>query len=129
MKLGYVIVYVADVAASLAFYEAAFGLKRRMLTPEGDYGELDTGATTLAFAAQALAETHSPGGFVYAGQSVKPLGVEVALVTDDVVVAHRQALARGAREIAAPAKKPWGQGVAYIRCPDGSLVELCTPVT
>ena len=54
MKLGYVIVYVADVAASLAFYEAAFGLKRRMLTPEGDYGELDTGATTLAFAAQAL---------------------------------------------------------------------------
>jgi len=128
MKLGYVIVYVADVAASLAFYEAAFGLKRRMLTPEGDYGELDTGATTLAFAAHALAETHSPEGFVYAGQSAKPLGVELALVTDDVAAAHGRALAQGAREIAAPAQKPWGQWVSYVRCPDGSLVELCTPV-
>ena len=24
--------------------------------------------------------------------------------------------------------KPWGQIVSYVRCPDGTLVELCTPV-
>jgi selenide,water dikinase len=54
MQLGYTIVYVPDVAASLAFFEQAFGLQRRFLHEAGDYGELDTGATTLAFAAHAL---------------------------------------------------------------------------
>jgi lactoylglutathione lyase len=23
---------------------------------------------------------------------------------------------------------PWGQTVSYVRCPDGTLVELCTPM-
>ena len=31
-------------------------------------------------------------------------------------------------KIAAPTTKPWGQTVSYVRCPDGTLVELCTPV-
>ncbi len=31
MQLGYVIVYVQDVANSLAFFETAFRLKRRFL--------------------------------------------------------------------------------------------------
>jgi hypothetical protein len=24
--------------------------------------------------------------------------------------------------------KPWGQVVSYVRCPDGTLVEICSPV-
>ncbi|MFQ3593593.1 MAG: VOC family protein, partial [Gemmataceae bacterium] len=28
----------------------------------------------------------------------------------------------------APVAKPWGQVVSYVRCPDGILVELCTPI-
>jgi hypothetical protein len=31
-------------------------------------------------------------------------------------------------ELAAPSAKPWGQTVSYVRCPDGTLVELCTPM-
>ena len=31
MKFGYTIVYVTDVAASLAFFEKAFGLKTRFI--------------------------------------------------------------------------------------------------
>jgi len=34
----------------------------------------------------------------------------------------------GATELSAPTAKPWGQVVSYLRCPDGTLVELCTPV-
>jgi hypothetical protein len=30
--------------------------------------------------------------------------------------------------MAPPVHKPWGQVVSYVRCPDGVLVELCTPV-
>lgn len=128
MKLGYTIVYVPDVAASLSFFERAFGLKTRLLHESGTYGELETGATTLSFAAHALGESNFPGGHVHASESPKPLGMEVALVTDDVAAAHAAAIANGATELAAPALKPWGQTVSYVRAPDGCLVELCTPV-
>lgn len=128
MKLGYTIVYVPDVAASLAFFEQAFGLQRRFLHESGAYGELDTGATTLAFAAHELGDSHFAGGVVRASESPRPLGMEIALVTDDVAAAHARAVACGGRELAAPDAKPWGQVVSYVRAPDGTLVELCTPV-
>jgi len=126
MKYAYTIVYVQNVEASLAFFEKAFGFKRRFMTDEGDYGELDTGGTTLSFASHQLAESNSTQGFVYCSQTEQPLGVELAFVTDDVDQAHATALEAGATEIAAPKQKPWGQSVSYLRCPDGSLVELCT---
>jgi catechol 2,3-dioxygenase-like lactoylglutathione lyase family enzyme len=128
MQLGYTITYVPDVAASLAFFEQAFGLKRRFLHESGTYGELDTGETTLAFAAHELGDMNFPGGHVHADRSAQPLGFEIALVTGDVPTAHARAVAAGAREMAAPSSKPWGQVVSYVRCPDGILVELCTPV-
>lgn len=128
MKLGYTILYVPDVASSLRFFETAFGLKTRFLHESGDYGELDTGATTLAFADHALADSNFPGGHVRADASAQPLGMEIGLVTGDVAAAHAQAVAAGARELSAPATKPWGQVVSYLRTPDGCLVELCTPI-
>lgn len=128
MKLGYTILYVPDVAASLAFFERAFGLSRRFLHESGTYGELDTGETTLSFAAHALGDSNFPGGHVEAHSSAKPLGMEVALVTADVATAHEKAIACGARELSAPMTKPWGQTVSYVRAPDGCLIELCTPV-
>ena len=128
MQLGYTIVYVPDVEASLSFFERAFGLRRRFLHESGTYGELETGATALAFAAHAIGEANLPDGYVAASASDRPLGMEIALVTDDVAAAHARALACGAREMSAPASKPWGQVVSYVRAPDGTLVELCTPV-
>lgn len=128
MKFGYTIVYVPDVAASLQFYEQAFGLTRRFLHESGTYGELDTGATTLAFAAHVLGDMHFPQGYVKAHASAAPLGMEIAFVTEDVSAAHAKALQAGAVELLPPETKPWGQTVSYVRCPDGSLVELCSPM-
>lgn len=59
MKFGYTIIYVADVAQSLAFFDQAFGLKIRFLHESG-YGELETGATTLAFASHTLGKANLP---------------------------------------------------------------------
>jgi lactoylglutathione lyase len=126
MKFGYTILYVPDVAASLSFFEAAFGFSRRFLHESGTYGELQTGETTLAFAAHALAQLNFKRAHVEASQSPDPLGVEVAFVADDVPAAHDRALAAGAVELTPPVSKPWGQVVSYVRCPDGTLVELCT---
>jgi len=128
MKLGYTIAYVADVSASLAFFEAAFGLQRRFLHESGDYGELETGATTLAFASLELGEMNFEGGVLPASESQRPLGMEIGLVTEDVPGAHARALSAGAVELKAPQVKPWGQTVSWVRCPAGILVELCTAV-
>lgn len=128
MKFGYAILYVPDVAASLDFFGKAFELRTRFLHASGTYGELDTGATTLSFAAHEMGDANFQGGHVHANASIQPLGMEVALVTEDVPAAHRRALAHGAIELAPPSTKPWGQLVSYLRTPDGCLVELCTPV-
>jgi lactoylglutathione lyase len=128
VKFGYTIVYVPDVAASLEFFSRAFGFECRFLHESGEYGELETGETVLGFARHGLAETHFPEGHVEAHSSPKPLGMEIAFVTPDVAAAHTRAIAAGASELSAPAGKPWGQIVSYVRCPDGTLVELCTPI-
>jgi len=128
MKLGYTIIYVPNVAESLLFFESAFGMSKRFLHESGDYGELETGETTLAFASHELGKTNFPAGFVAASDSTKPLGIEIALVTSSVAEAHAKALAAGATELKEPEAKPWGQVVSYVRCPDGTLVEICSPV-
>ena len=127
MKFGYVIVYTPNVPAALSFYERAFGLARRFLHESSDYGELDTGAVVLGFASDTLAAAN--------GLSVRPnrpgepaAGVELALVADDIPAAYAAAVAAGATPVREPEKKPWGQTVAYVRDPDGVLVELCTPI-
>ena len=126
MRFGYTIVYVADPARSLAFFERAFGFERRFLHESGGYGELETGATALAFAQHEVARSNLGCDYVAAGASASPLGIEIGLVTDDVSAAFERALQAGAEGLAPPVIKPWGQTVAYVRCPDGTLVELCT---
>jgi lactoylglutathione lyase len=37
MKFGYTIIYVPDVAASLQFFETAFGFSQRFLHESRDY--------------------------------------------------------------------------------------------
>lgn len=128
MKFGYTIVYVPDVSASLAFFEKAFGFTTRFLHESGTYGELNTGETTLAFADHSLGDMNFPGGHVQASSSKVPLGIEVAFVTSLVHDAHSKAMSAGAVELKAPESKPWGQVVSYVRCPDGTLVELCSPI-
>ncbi|MGD1938210.1 MAG: VOC family protein [Cyanophyceae cyanobacterium] len=128
MKFGYTIIYVPSVPESLAFFEAAFGLPQKFLHESKTYGELDTGETVLAFASHDLGNANFPKGYVAAHSSSQPLGFEIALVTSDVQIAHDRAITAGATEVSPPAQKPWGQTVSYVRCPDGTLVELCTPI-
>jgi catechol 2,3-dioxygenase-like lactoylglutathione lyase family enzyme len=128
--LGYVILYVEDVEASLAFYERAFGLARRFFHDEGGkaYGELETGAARLAFASPALVAEHFSQPPMLSAAGKPPLGIEVALLTSDVQALYDRAVAAGAAPEVAPETKPWGQVVAYVRDPQGFLVEICTPM-
>lgn len=125
MQLGYVIAYVENVTATLDFYEQAFGLERKLLTPEGDYGEMATGTTTLAFAARRMiAEMGKAPGKANANAPV----FEMAFTVDDVGGAFAHALENGAVSVQEPKQMPWGQTICYVSDPDGFLVEICTPI-
>jgi uncharacterized glyoxalase superfamily protein PhnB len=127
MKFGYAILCVNDVEQSIVFYERAFGLKRRLLMP-GEYGELDTGATRLAFADRAFARAQSSLDTQSPAPDGDPAPVEICLVTEEVDRAYETALSAGAKPVKAPEQKPWGQRVSYVRDNNGFLVELCSPV-
>lgn len=127
MRFGYTILYVSDVAASLDFYERALGQRRRFLHESGQYAELDTGGTALAFAAHELAVANLPGVFRPQDRPSVAPAFEVCFVTDTVQAAFDRAIEEGAESVTPPHTKLWGQDVAYVRDPDGNLVELASP--
>jgi lactoylglutathione lyase len=128
MKFGYTLLYVPDVMKTVEFYERAFGLKRRFASDDAQYAEMDTGATTLGFVRVDLARSNLPGGFRENRPGEPPAGIEIGFVTPEVEAAYNTAVEAGAKAEAPPKTKPWGQVVAYVRDPDGVLVELCSPM-
>ncbi len=124
MRFGYAIAYVQEVERSVAFYERAFGLKCRFADESGQHAEMETGETTLAFASNELGQSNLPGGFRENDPAEPPAGVEIAFVAEDVGAAFPSALEAGPTKAAEPKTKPWGQTVAYVRDPDGVLVEI-----
>lgn len=125
MIFRYAILYVRDVPASLAFYDRAFGLATRFLHEAGDYGEAETGATRLAFSSVAL--MRQLGKDVADDPAAAP-AFELAFETDDVAAALERAVAAGAVQVQEARVMDWGQTTAYVRTPDGTLVEICTPI-
>ena len=125
--LGYVLLYVADVEKSLAFYERAFGLTRRFFHDDAGkaYGELETGATRLGFVSHALAADTLGSDVSSAGGGP---AFEVAFTTADVPALFARAIEAGAEAVKDPTTKPWGQTVSYVRDLNGFLVEICTPI-
>ena len=126
MQLAYTVLYVENVEQTLNFYETAFGLKRKMLYEGGEYGELDTGATTLSFSAIELMRKigKNPASPVK-GQPT----FELSFTTQDVAGAVKKAVAAGAGLVNDAQDMPWGQTTAHVTDPNGFLVELCSPMT
>lgn len=125
MIFRYTILFVENVAASLAFYSRAFGLPTGFLHESGDYGELATGDTKLAFSSRTLMTSlgKSP-----ARADPKAPVFEIAFETGDVPAALGKARQAGAEVLQEPREEAWGQTTAYVRDPDGYLVEICSPV-
>ena len=128
MKYAYTILYVPDVDETLHFYERAFGFTRKFITPEKDYGELVSGETTLAFASLELGNANFSKGFTPSAPNAKPVGVELAFVTESIAEDFERAMEAGATLYEALQVKPWGQTVGYLRDCNGFLIEICTPI-
>lgn len=131
MELASAVLYVEDgtVPGVLAFYERALGLTRRFYDPDYQFGELvGQGPVTLAVAAHSAGERLMPWGYRRPVPGTPVTNVELAFTTANVPGAFAQAVAAGAAVLAEPYELPWGQQVAYVRAPDGTLVGLCAPL-
>ena len=128
MKLGYTIVYVDDVGATLAAWRDAFSMTIDYEHEDGIYGELETGDTTLAFAEREFGRSHFEDEAARAMFDGAPRRFEIGLVTEDVQAAYAHATKSGMQPVKAPEEKPWGQVVAWVRDHNGVLVELSSAV-
>lgn len=128
IRYSYTIMYVKHVEATVAFYEKAFGFERKFITPEGDYAELISGDTTLAFAVEDLALSNLSKGFTSVRPGKEVVGIELGFVVEEVEPAVNRAIEAGALLYEPIKVKPWGQTVAYLTDCNGFLIELCTPM-
>ncbi|MCO4753067.1 MAG: VOC family protein [Bacteriovoracaceae bacterium] len=128
MKLGYTLIYVDDLAATMEFYSEAFGMEKGFLHESNQYGEMQTGQTKLGFVQHETASSH---GFKYEklGLDRTPAGFEIGLISEDVEAAFKKALDAGAESVCSPEKKPWGQMVSYVKDNNGVLVEICSSMS
>lgn len=125
MIFRYTILYVEDVASTLRFYERAFGMTRSFLHESGDYGELSTGDTKLAFSSLKL--MRQLGKSPDKPRPQAPV-FEIAFETADVQGAFDRAVSAGAQPLQSPRDEPWGQTTSYVSDLNGYLVEICSPV-
>lgn len=125
MIFRYTILYVDDVSSTLVFFENAFGFERAFLHESGDYGELATGTTKLAFSSTTLMRQldKNPAS----AKSDAPT-FEIAFETDDVAGALKRAVDAGATLIQDVRDEPWGQTTSYVADPNGFLIEICSAV-
>lgn len=126
MRLGYTIIYVNDVTEAVDFYERAFGIGREFVHEAGDYAQMSTGETKLAFASHALGATAVPMVYTPFDPGQPPAGVELTLITDDVAAGFARAVAAGAVPLSEPHDTEWGQTVSYVRDHVGTLVGIAS---
>lgn len=116
MRLGYAIVFVSDMARSVAFYRDALGLPLRFESP--GWIELDTGGATLALhtaesgalATEAMYQSH-------AGECRPGLAV------DDLDAFHARMVERNVPCAQEP-RETSGVRIAQYRDPDGLVFSV-----
>lgn len=117
----YVVLVVADVDASLHFYTQVLGLP--LGHRSGPYAQLATGETRVAlFDRRAMAKTL--GVDRLAAPDPQAPGFQLGFKVDDVDAVYADLVERGAAPACEPTDRSWGQRTAYVRDPDGHLIEL-----
>ncbi|KAF8397515.1 hypothetical protein HHK36_016432 [Tetracentron sinense] len=126
---AYTVVYVKDVAKSVAFYANAFGYSVRRLDESHRWGELESGQTTIAFTPVQQHETLDiTGPYRLRDQGARGLLLRSASLTKTLTLPIR-AVENGAVPVSEPEAKEWGQKVGYLRDIDGVIVRMGSFVT
>jgi catechol 2,3-dioxygenase-like lactoylglutathione lyase family enzyme len=116
-------VITGDVARLVAFYERATGARAAWATE--DFAELRIGGATLAIAGTRTVPLFAPGS----ARPAENHSVITEFLVDDVDRVHQDLAGVVTDVVAGPTTMPWGNRSLLLRDPDGSLVNLFTPVT
>ncbi len=116
---------VEDLDRTLAFYVDVLGMQLNHRS--GHYAQLATGATRLAFYERGAME-ETLGTTLEAPAENAP-AFELGFFVANVDTAYAELVVLGATAVTPPADRLWGQRTAYVRDPDGNLVELVQPRT
>jgi lactoylglutathione lyase len=117
----YVVLIVDDLDRALAFYTETLGLP--LGHRSAAFAQLATGATRLAlYRRDAMAVTLGVE-LLDPPDPARP-GFELGFKVDDVDGAYDEVVAAGAQPVTRPTDREWGQRTAYVRDPDGHLIEL-----
>ena len=127
MRFAFTILYVENVAVTVAIWQAAFGLDVDYLHDDKIYAELNTGETKLCFAELEFGRSHFEDASTRAMFDRVPSRFEIGLVTNDVQAQYAQAISAGMVEVRSPFTQPWGRVVAWLQDPNGILIELSSP--
>lgn len=114
------IVACLDLGRARGFYAAVFGAVEHYRFPdEGDpvYISLTIGASTIA-----LADATGPTAY---GEPARPAtghAVDLCVYVDDLEPALARGAAVGGAIVAEPERMPWGERVAWLRDPEGTML-------
>ena len=111
---------VEDLDRAIAFYTETLGLELNHRS--GPYAQLRTGVTRLAFYERS-AMTETLGVPLSAPPPDAP-AFELGFFVANVDNAYAELVVSGAEAVTPPADRAWGQRTAYVRDPDGNLIEL-----
>jgi lactoylglutathione lyase len=121
-QVGYVILFVADLERSTAFYRDVIGVPFKL---QGDgYVEFATDGTRLGLydrnrldelTGQDATDPGRPGG-------------EVVFLVGDVDAEAARLRAAGVSVLRGPVDRPWGHRTLHVEDPDGFVVELAQEI-
>lgn len=126
MRLALAVVPVEDLAASAAFYRAAFGLTVNVDEPV--YVEMrdDRGMRLGLYRKDAWAKlVGRPAAGVPSG-TLAP--VELYFTCDDLDAAIERIVAAGAEVLSERSARDWGDECAYFADPNGNVLVLARPL-
>ena len=116
-NVDYIILYVRDLDASVAFYRDVVGLAHKFT--DSGYAEFVTEGTKFALFDRARLPDLIGRGVDGEG----PWG-EVAFVVDDVDARAERLQTAGVHILSGPVDRPWGQRTLHFLDPDGNVVEF-----
>jgi len=133
LDLGFIFVWVTDVASTARFYEEGLGLTPRFHVdgPQGPYveygspeGGAGSDAGSVRFCISDIQEAHQLYGGDYE-RDFQSTPFALSFVDDDVPAVYRRAVAAGGISVTEPGRTAcWGQMLARLRDPNGLLIVL-----
>jgi catechol 2,3-dioxygenase-like lactoylglutathione lyase family enzyme len=119
-----VILAVADVARSVAFYTQRLGFAVEATFDEPAYAILTHGPVRLSLAEQGHEADDLPGVVATAPTGSSTPQAMLVLEVAGVPEAYAALRAEGVDFASEPFAPPWGGGRCFARDPDGFLIEL-----